>query len=247
MSVPSNRFHFCLLLIHVLLHCAVSCTVMYTNRPLNGFYCDNGFLNNITDIAQQQCTRRCLIHQACRVMSYNRKDRVCILGATPCDVAMNHPNYMLMVFRADPTKECVVWKRNSSPLPNRAVETRLTARKALGRKQIGSDIFIGHGSPNNYAFFIVNGIGQQHMEWFVLTVNPTCTMAWVPHTAESTLPKNALECGHISDVGPTYCARIWRPDLVRMFFGYYHTGHKVAYYAYHGAQRSTELDILFRV
>ena len=250
MFVTTDRLTFCSIIVHAVWCCVVGYTTMYTNRPINGFYCPDGHLPNITDIDQQQCTRHCLIHQACRVMSYNPIDRVCTLGEIPCDVAVSHPNYLLMVFRAAISVDCIIWANKSYPFPSRTVYTIFTYPEALCGKQVGSDFLIGHGRGDQLSYFGVRNAGQYyHMESFVLTVNPVCTLAWVPYVAESTLPKNALVCGHLAAAGPTYCARIRQLDAgnTRIIFGYYSEWHKVAYYGFHGTKESVEMDILTRV
>ena len=217
---------------------------MYTNRPLNGFHCPDGSLNNISDIDQQQCAHHCLIHQACRVMNYNPKDRVCLLGETTCNAADSHPNYMLMVFRHKFDVECAIWKPKSDPLPSRTVDTRIGKHEALCSMKIGTDILIGHSTPSYKCYFVVNGNVEGHLNSYVLTVSQSCTLAWVPYIAGSPLPEKALVCGHLTLSGPTYCARVWRPDIGRMLYGYYPNGHDVALYAYLGLQESPQMDIL---
>ena len=91
------------LMIHALWPGIYGYRTMYITQPKNGFYCRDGHLQNITDADQQQCTRNCLINQACRVMSYNQKDHLCVLGEFASDVAVRHPEYMLMVFRSEIT------------------------------------------------------------------------------------------------------------------------------------------------
>ena len=220
---------------------------MYTNRPLNGFCCPDGNFENITDIDQPQCTRRCLINQACKVMSYNPTDRVCILGDVACDVAVRQPNYMLMVFRAEFSLDCSVWRPKTNPFSARTVDTRVgNLHEAVSGKQVEVDFLVGHGRPEiPPSSFVRNGREVSYQDVSVLTVNPACTLAWVPYTAESTLPKNALVCGQIA--GPTYCAQMWRPDVQRMIYGHYPDGGTAGYYAYYGVKSVAEIDILTRV
>ena len=116
----------------------------------------------------------------------------------------------------------------------------------LCRKQIGEDILTGYARPSKVAIIAVNGRKEKFWGSSVLTVEPTCTLAWVPYTARSALPVKALQCGHLTAVGHVYCARVWRPDVGRMFFGYYPVGKK-AYYAHHVALGSSKMDILTKV
>ena len=238
-------------MVHSVWCCVVGYTTMYTSRPLNGFYCPGAYHPNITDIDQQQCTRQCLIRQVCRVMSYNPIDRVCTLGEIPCVVAERLQNYMLIVFRAEIIVGCIIWEPKSHPFPSRTVYYTFIYAEALCGKQVGSDFLIGHGRGDHLCYFGVRNAGIFYdMTSFVLTVNPICTLAWVPYVAGSTLPKNALVCGHLAAAGPTYCARIrhlLHNGNIRIIFGYYSEWYKVAYYAFQGTKESTEIDILTHV
>ena len=247
MAREPTRFIFRLILVNTLWSVDIAYMTMYTNRPVNGYYCPGGSLGNISGIEQQQCTHQCLIRQTCRVMNYNPDDRVCALGEHACHVADSHPDYMLMVFRPKFDVECAIWKQKRHPLPSRTVDTRIGRHEALCRKQIGTDVLIGHGTPSYKAFIVVNGKEVGHWGSYVLTVSLSCTLAWVPYTAGSPLPEKALVCGHLISAGPVYCARMWRADAGRMLYGYYPNRHNVAYYGYFGVQESTEMDILTQV
>ena len=247
MAGKTTRCVFRFVLISAIRNVAIAYITMYTNRPLNGFYCPGGSINNISGIEQQQCTHRCLIRHACKVMNYNPNDRVCVLGEHTCHVADSHPDYMLMVFRPQFSVECAIWKPKSNPLPSRTVDTHIGMHEALSRKQIGTDVLIGHATPSGPSYTVVNGKAEGYWGSYVLTVSSSCTLAWVPYTAGFPLPEKALVCGHLTSSGPTYCARVRRPDIGRMFYGYYPSGHNVAFYAYLGVQESLEMDILTQV
>ena len=247
MAGKTTRCIFRLMLISAIRNVTLACLTMYTNLRLNGYHCPGGSLGNTSGIDQQQCTHRCLIRQACRVMNYNSNDHVCVLGEHACHVAESHPDYMLMVLRPQRDVECAVWKPKRSPLPTGTVDTHLGLHEVLCRKQIGTDVLIGHATPDGQAYIVVNGNEEGHWNTHMLTVSPSCTLAWVPYTAGYTLPEKALVCGHLTSSGPAYCARVWRADRGRMFYGYYPDGHNVAYYAYNGVQESPKMDILIQV
>ena len=250
MSITTDRVTSCSIIICAMWSCICGYIVQYTNHPLNGFFCPDGQLQNITGIGQQQCTRLCLLDQSCRVMSYNTKDCMCMLGDTLCDVAVRHPDYLLMVFRSKETVDCIIWKHKSVPLPSRTLYTYSTIYQiALCGKQVGPDFLIGQGRADHYSYFGVRSTGGQNYGWnaSVVTVNPVCTMAWIPFVAGSTLPRTALACGYLAVVGPTYCARIITAEDGELTFGYYVEADEVAYYAWGGASRATKMDILIRV
>ena len=239
------------LMIHALWPGIYGYRTMYITRPKNGFYCRDGHLQIMTDADQQQCTRNCLINQACRVMSYNQKDHLCVLGEFASDVAVRHPEYMLMVFRSDHWDR-IIWKPKSGPFHSRTIYTRhvtYTYTEALCGKQAGPDFLIGHGGADYFSYFSERSTGGQHygMGSFVLTVNPVCTVAWIPFDAGSTILGNALLCGYLAAVGPTYCARMVRAEDKEITFGYYDEVDEMAYYAWGGLARATEMDILIRV
>ena len=243
-----KRFTFCLILTYILWVRVLGYMNFYTDRPLSGFYCPGGLLKNISDIDQQLCTRHCLFHPACRVLSYNQRGRFSMLGEIPCNVAETHTAYMLMVFKPTLSGDCSIWKPKSDPLPSRTVDTHLGDHEALCRKKIGSSILIGHGRPSEKAvtLFVENGkIIKEHGS-SVLTVGPSCSLAWMPYIAGSTLPEKAVLCGYLNNIGPTYCARIW-PSEDKVRFGYYPIGHAVAYYKFNGPRESSEMDILIEL
>ena len=248
MASQSNCRYFRCIVIYAMWCCTIACRTMYASSPANGFYCPSGNLRNISDIGQQQCTRYCLTDKACRVMSYNTKYRICLLGETPCVVATSHPDYMLMIFRSNLDIDPIIWKPKSNPLPARTVDTRVTRHEALCRTQDGDDLLIGHGEPHAASYTTLeDGSGATHYGGSVLTVHPAYTLAWVPYVAGSPLPKNAVPCGYLTTEGHTYCAQKWRPDIERMLFGYYRVVKQIAYYAYWGTKETTEMDILIRV
>ena len=246
--VASSNCHLRLIVIHAMWSCAIACTTMHTHEPLHGYYCPNGQLANIPGIGQQQCTGHCLINQACRVMSYNKKERNCILGEVPCAVAANHSDYVLTVFRQNLTIDPTIRKPKSDPLPARTVDTHVTLHEAVCIMEIGEDIFIGHGEPHWLCFIAKDGAPASYINGSLfLTVDPCCTLAWVPYVPGSTLLRNAVRCGYFTTEGHTYCARIWRPDKARMLFGYYLSSTELAYYAFYGFQETPYFDILIQV
>ena len=248
MSFKGSSLALCSVVFQFTLGGVFSCRTKYSHPPLNGFYCPTGLLINITTTDQQQCVHQCLIQDGCRGLSYNQRDRVCLLIDSPCDVAEADLDYMMMVFREDPSEKCDVWQSwQSNTFPSRVIETRFGAHEGLTRLQIGSDLLTGRGRPyQTVSYYPYNGTEAILEGASVLTVNPSCTLAWLPYVVGSSLPENIVKCGNFSDV-PALCARHWRFTASRMFFGYYPIGDDGAYYAYWGVQRPTEFDILIEV
>ena len=243
------RIIFCVILTYIACVNVLAYTSQYTKRPLNGFYCPNGLLRNISGINQQLSTRHCLFHQACKVLSYNQNERFCVLGEIACSVADSDPNYMLMVFRPNISEDCSIWKPTSNPLSSRTVDRQDEENKKLCCKNNGTNIYFGHCRTRDMiGKFVANGKLHKTTGTSVLTVNHFCTLAWISYISGSTLPENAIRCGQLTDEGSTYCTRIWQPGLGRMFFGYYSIGDRVAEYAFSKVVReSKSMEILIQV
>ena len=112
-----------------------------------------------------------------------------------------------------------------------------------------SDLLTGRGRPFqtvSYYAYPYKGTEAILEGASVLTVSPSCTLAWLPYVVGSSLPENIVKCGNVSGV-PALCARHWRFTASRMFLGYYPIGDDGAYYAYWGVQRPTEFDIFIEV
>ena len=179
MTHALKSFTLCFIVSYVIWLNVLGRMELYTNRPINGFYCPGGLLKNISDIDQQLCTRHCLFHPACKVLSYNQRDRFCMLGEIPCNVAETHTGYMLMVFKPSVSEDCSLWKPNSDPLPSRTVGSHLGDHEALCHKKIETSILIGHGIPSERAKYFENGKLIKGHGSSVLTVSPSCTLAWI--------------------------------------------------------------------
>ena len=90
----------------LLLNAAGSIT-KYTNRPLNGQFCNGNFYENVTDMSQHWCLHRCLSNSQCATLSYNPVGYYCLLGYEACSSATLHPEFMLMVFRELEQLDCI--------------------------------------------------------------------------------------------------------------------------------------------
>ena len=251
----------CYLLVIYLLATNVStvscCDQRYTKRPLNGYHCVHGYYANITNISSPYCTQRCLNDRRCESLSFNMETNFCQLSHEPCAVADVKSGFLLMNFRWNEDENCVTWKTNDvetgGSVPERLVEefAILTSRSAVGRIQIGEDIHVGivdRVAASGDAFFVVQG--SEYFEgtnYKLLTVSPTCSLAWVPYRAGDPLPDQAVVAGYLSGSGPTYSIRVWRQDIVSFKFGVYVTGKNTAWYPYHGVATVSDVEILVQI
>ena len=74
-----------------------------------------------------------------------------------------------------------------------------------------------------------------------LTMDPNCTLPWMPYTAGGLLPDGAVSGGHLLDGSVTYVSKIINDLLV---FGYLNTKTKLVYYEMGGAKTKTSMEIL---
>ena len=229
------------------------CIKKYTNRPLDGYYCNNGYYANVTAIHQHRCTNICIKDPQCLVLSFNVIRHYCLLNSRPCAIAHKHPEFLLMVFRWDPDVHCSNWvppPNYGVNVPPRLVENppSQAAHCAVGRIRIGANVHpghVGHVVSSSRGFFIVDGvIVAEHSNYELLSVSPNCTVAWFPYTAEETLPPGVLKSGYTENLGPTYSIRVWRPDVQIDSYGIYRNGDTVGFYPHHNIWPTPEMDIL---
>ena len=121
---------------------APSCSQKYTNRPMQGYYCNCPYQTNITVTSHHYCTYRCISDSQCRVLSYNTVHYYCLLSMEPCVVADEHPDCMLMVFRLSETEQCVSWETGN--IPRRMVESlQHSPPGVVCRHRIAQDVHPG--------------------------------------------------------------------------------------------------------
>ena len=230
---------------------AQSCSRKYTNRPMQGYYCNGPYQINVTVTSQHQCTHKCISDSKCRMLSYNTVRNYCLLGTEPCVVADKHPDFLLMIFRLSETEQCVSWETDN--IPKRMVESlQHSPPGVVCRHRIAQDVHPGIGFPQTQenCHFTPPSRREKLAPWpdyELLSISSNCTLAWMPYTPGNILPTSAVQTGYITAVGHTYTARIYRSDLDSVKFGVYVPGESAAHYPYFGDKSSTLFDILVQV
>ena len=227
-----------------------SCFRKFTNRPLNGYHCITEYYANTTSIPRHRCTNLCTQDPQCRVLSYNPVTQSCLMGAEPCKAAEASAHSSLMVFREMEDESCVSWTPLLNDQPRLVGTGPHHARQAaVGRMGIGQNTYLGHiNLPERKGYFTIdNSEVPEPTNFEVLSVSPSCSLAWMPYTTGDTVPAAALKLGYVTGVGHTYSIRVQRPDLNTDKFGVYAAGDAAAYYPFHGVISATEVDILVQV
>ena len=229
------------------------CIQKYTNRPLNGYYCNNGHYTNVTAIQQHRCTNICIKDPQCLVLSFNAIRHYCLLNSRPCAIAHKHPEILLMIFRWDPDVHCSNWvppPNDGVNIPPRLVENDPSQKVhcAVGRIRVGANVHPGHVAhivSSSAGFFIVDGVRVvENSNYELLSVSPNCTLAWFPYTAGEALPPGVLQSGYTENLGPTYSIRVWSSQFQVDLYGVYRIGDTDGYYVANTALTTKEMDIL---
>ena len=230
-----------------------TCIRKFSNRPLNGYHCNTEYYANVTTIPRHRCTELCIKDPQCWMLSYNSLTDCCLMASELCITAESNPHSSMMVFREKEVEPCVSW---TSPTYNPAVPRRLVENRprqprpaAVARMVVGENIYIGHEDKLNAAgYFPIDGNEERETtNYEILSVSPSCSLAWVPYTTGTTVPAAALKIGYVTGKGLTYSIRVYTPDENLDKFGVYATGDNVAYYPLFGVLSATEVDILIQV
>ena len=222
------------------------CIPRYTNRPLNGFYCNGQIYTPPHGVTQASCVHACVTSPSCSAMSYNPVTSTCLLAAQACATAEKDDDFMLMIFRHQEHVECVVWVRDQyGVIPDRMLTGLNPAQ--VGRVTVGSDLLVGQAYQpgENWNTYIAHNGNQIYFpNEDLLTVHPHCTVAWVPYKAGDTLPMNAITTGMLANGRRLYSSLSWYAAAGLWRVGSYAEGDKAAYFAHSGSNAVTEFDIL---
>ena len=132
-------YAFVLILSARLMRTTEMCKQRYTNRPLNGFYCNGQNYTHPHGVTQASCVHACITSPSCFAMSYNPMASTCLLAKQPCVKAQKHANFMLMIFRELEYVNCVVWVRDQyGVVPDRMLTGPDDAQ--VGRVSVGDDL-----------------------------------------------------------------------------------------------------------
>ena len=226
----------------------VYCKQRHTNRPLNGFRCNGQPFTSPRGVTQASCVHACVTSPSCS-MSYNPVTSACLLAAQPCVRAEKHDDFMLMIFRHQEQVDCIVWVRDQyGVMPDRMLTGPDDAQ--VGRITVGGNILVGQAYKpgdnwNTYIAYNGNQIVSRNED--LLTVQPNCTVAWVPYKAGDTLPMNAIVTGMLANGRRLYSSLSRHKPAGYLRVGSYAKGDTAAYYAHIGSNAVTEFDVLISV
>ena len=240
-----------------LLYAAAAAVTKYTNRPLNGFYCNESFYENVSDVSQHQCIHRCLSNSQCATLSYNPVGLYCLLSLETCLMATPHPEFMLMVFREmEHHRDCISWiPGNDENTTKRLLTTTERLPFRLGRSNEGSNQIPGLALPplpdvQLGMMFVADRnskTGRWVFEYDVLAVSPSCTLAWVDYKATDALPDGAQQTGVVNRVA-AYSIKVIREEFDLQTLGFYVAGDVAGYYwLFDDVAHATDMLILVRV
>ena len=232
------------------------CIQKFTNRPLNGYYCNNEHYQTLRFVSQHKCTHNCITSPMCGALSYNPQNRLCLLSSEPCPVAEEHPEFMLMVFRYTLEERCDVWiPKDGETGASRLVRSHIGNDNRVGRFVNGSNIYVGGTAGGKLWYPRREHTNEESFTSYeVLTTSSSCTLAWLPYHAGDVLPKGALKTGYLVDSGPLYSANLPMTvvynhvvHVTSLHFGHYTLGDAVGYIPYYGSFRTADMSILIVV
>ena len=233
-----------LLLYYQALLC-IACDFKFTRKPLHGHFCTT--TSNNTEITFWQtdrphCMSNCVWMKTCRYMNHNYDTGQCILGFDQCETLVPVVHGTVNVF-GPPRDNCLSWGPKNEPGRYPVNEPILA-----GRAWIGDALVVGKVDPvpaqvGTY-WGVTEGrqVGISGTEVEYLTMNPVCTMSWIPFVAGEELPAVVVKGGHLSDGSVTYVCRV--NHYGTLIIGYYDDGTKLAYYANRGTQMTITVEIL---
>ena len=250
MLLAKGRFQTFLILTSYiwLLRMSMGCKEMYTNKPLDGYYCNGEYSTTDNNITQEMCSRVCLISENCTAMSYNPVDGTCLLASLPCVVALKHNEFMLMIFRKQKRVNCAVWVQDEAGFVPDRILTQGDSH--VGRVSANAGFLAGSAQlpgQNWNTYVAQEGMWKEFPTEDLLTVHPNCTMAWLPYKARDTLPPNAVVTGGLANGRRLYNTLSFHAPENLWLIGTYYEGDAAAYYAYGGSNAVTQFDILVSV
>ena len=226
--------------------CVIPCLQKYTQNPMYGYHCVTPTDSVVTvwQTDRPQCVWKCLILATCHYISHHYATRECYLGLSKCEALTPVDGGVVNVF-GPPRDTCVHW--GSSQEPGR-VPVGAQGHIRLARIKIGDTLLIGFFNVNNEKFWANNDgarvgpVYETDQDIEFLTIDPVCTLPWMPYRAGGLLPAEVISGGHLSDGSPTYVVKVIHSGTE--LFGYYDTGSELAYYEIGGARTTTSMEML---
>ena len=211
------------------------CEVKYTKQPTDGHRCVASS-NSEVSLRQDrpQCIWRCLKLQTCRYINHNYDTGQCDLGLDKCESLVPAVGVAVSVF-GPPRDTCVLWssRQEHEHVPVEVQYPGATVRH-LARIKTYDSLLVGKFLPENGIFFANNegeNVGPIHeadQDIEILTMDPACTLTWMPYTAGGLLPVGAISGGLLPDGSITYVCRVTQDGSLTS--GYHNTEAELAFY-----------------
>ena len=249
----NGMLHLFLLCSHIL---SVNvCYIRYTKQPTAGHRCVASSNTEVTlrQTARPQCVWRCLNLNTCRYINHNYNTGQCDLGLDKCESLVPAIGVVVSVF-GPPRDVCVHW--GSRHEPGRVVVELQFSNNIRYLARIAKDdtVLVGKFNPK-FGRFYGNNEGERvgpvletEQDIAFLTMDPACTLQWMPYTVGGLLSFGVVSGGLLPDGSTTYMyvSKVTH-DEVRLSFGYYNTKAEFVYYELAGARTKTSMEILVLV
>ena len=243
-----STFHI-LFYIHLLCTQTLShtvCDVKHTTEPLYGYHCVASGNTEIS-MSQKDGVLRCLLEKTCYYINYNYGTDQCHLGLDRCGSLVPVIGGAVQVF-GPPQDTCVLWGsrdesgRQSIEVPNDGFVMY------LARVMIGDILIVGIVKAQ-HGYFVANNenvrvgpIRETDHKIEFCTVDPACTLLWIPYRAGGILPDGVISGGRLADGSPTYVSRDSNGNALP--FGYYDIKSELAYYQMGDSYTTSTMELL---
>ena len=222
----------------IYLHSIFAFELQHTNEPLFDLKCGMTMTTNMWQTAKPQCIWRCLQMESCLYINYNSVIEQCELGLSQCESLQPATGVMVQAF--GPSRhDCLHWgsRGESGWVPIVAENGHFYVARTLHDEVL----FIGTFKFGKFRAIDAGVMVETNHDIKFLTKNSSCSLPWMPYTADEPLPFGAVTGGHLADGSATFVARVHHD---RFHFEYFHPKSAAVYYLHRGVQARTSMDLL---
>ena len=226
------------------------CDIKYTKQPTTGHHCVASSNAELTlwQTDHPHCVWSCLKLKTCCYINHNYNTGQCDLGLDKCESLVPAVGVVVSVF-GPPRDSCVLWssKQEHRYVPIEVQDPGGKVRH-LARIKTCDSLLVGKFLPETGVIFannegeVVGPILELDQDIEFLTMDPACTLTWMPYTAGGLLPVGVISEGPLSDGSITYVSRVTHKDSLT--FGYYNTEAELAFYDWHGPRTKTSIEVV---
>ena len=224
-----------------------ACVSKYSKKPLYGYRCTDSSNTEVTvsQTDRPQCVWKCLKSEMCHYLNHHHDTRQCVLGLGMCESLKPAIGFTINAF-GPPRDSCLHWGSRQEP---GRIPVEIPGMSYLARITVGNTLLIGKFDIAPLDKFWANNEGVRLGPVFetdrdieFLTVDPACTVPWIPYTVGESLPFGVIGGGYLSDGSITYVSKV----IVNGYtgFGYYNVRSELGYYEVEGAQTTTSMELL---